>query len=51
MSRSERWRRRPTGRGRPDSRDVNINFFLGQPQSSGDVKEKCLDVILDNLAV
>ena len=50
-SRSERWGRRSTGRGRPDSWDVNISFFLGQPQSIGDAKEEGLDVTLDDLAV
>ena len=50
-SRSERWGRRPTGRGRPDSWDVNISFLLGQPQSSGNAKEKSLDVTLDDPAV
>ena len=50
-SRSKRWGRRPTGRGRPDSWDVNISFFLGQPRSSGDAKEEGLDVTLDDPAV
>ena len=50
-SRSERWGRRPTGRGRPDSRDVNISFLLDQPRSSGDAKEEGLDVTLDDPAV
>ena len=50
---SERWERRPAGRGRPDSRDVNISFNLGQPQSSkfsGNAKEEGLDVTLDDPA-
>ena len=50
-SRSERWGRRPNGRGRPDSRDVNISFLLGQPQSSGDAKKEGLNVTLDDPAV
>ena len=50
-SQSERWGRRPTGRGRPDSWDVNISFLLGQPQSRGNAKKKGLDGILDNPAV
>ena len=50
-SRSERWERWLTGCGRPDSRDVNISFLLDQPRSSGNAKEKDLDVTLDNPAI
>ena len=50
-NRSERWERRPTGRARPDSQDVNISFFLSQPQNSGNTKEDGLDGTLDDSAV
>ena len=49
--RSNRGERRPTGRRRPDSWDVNISFFLGQPQSSEDAKEEGLDITLDDSVV
>ena len=48
---NERWGRQPIGRGRPNSRDVNISFFLGHPQSSGNAKKEGPDVILDNPTV
>ena len=50
-SRSKRWGRRPTERGRSDSQDVNISFLLGQSQNNGNVKEVGLDLTLDNPAV
>ena len=50
-SRSEQWERRATGRGRLDSWDVNISFFLDQPQSSGNARKKGLDITLDDSAV
>ena len=53
-SRSGYWERRSAKHGRPDSKDVNISFFLGQPQSnrlSGNAKNESLDVTLNNLII
>ena len=51
LSYSDWWGRWPTGRGKPDFWDINISFFLGQPQSSGNAKEEGLDVTLDDPTV
>ena len=45
------WKIQPTRCGRFDSWDVNISFFLGQPQSSDNAKKKGLDVTLNDPVV
>ena len=50
-SQNEQWGRWATRRNRPDSWDVNISFFLGQSQSSGNAKEEGLDITLDDSVV
>ena len=50
-SHSKQWERRPTGRGKTDSQDLNISLLLGQPQNNSDAKKEGLDVILDVSAV